>query len=160
MMLSKFIFFVTCLLVANGAMGQTAQLEIQAPWARATPGQAQNGAVYLRIVSPTTDRLTAASSPVAKKAELHTMSMEGGVMRMRPLAVMDIPAGQTVTLSPGGIHIMLLGLTRPLREGESFPLTLSFEHAGPRQVTVAIEKAGAMGPGGQATGSPATHMHH
>jgi copper(I)-binding protein len=55
---------------------------------------------------------------------------------------------------------MLLDLARPLREGQSFPLTLSFDHAGPRQVTVAIEKAGAMGPGGQATGSPATHMHH
>jgi copper(I)-binding protein len=115
-MLSKSICFLTCLLIANGAMGETGQLEIQAPWARATPGQAQNGAAYLTIVSPTTDRLTAASSPVAKKVELHTMSMEGGVMRMRPLAAMDIPAGQTVTLSPGGTHIMLLGLTRPLRE--------------------------------------------
>jgi periplasmic copper chaperone A len=159
-MLSKSVFFVACLFIANGAMGQTGQLEIQAPWARATPGQAQNGAVYLTIVSPTTDRLTAASSPVAKKAELHTMSMEGGVMRMRPLAAMDIPAGQTVTLGPGGTHIMLLGLTRPLREGQTFPLTLSFEHAGPREVTVAIEKAGAMVPRGQATGSPAMHMHH
>jgi len=66
-------------------------------------------------------------------------------MRMRPLAAIDIPAGQTGTLSPGGMHIMLLGLTQPLREGQSFPLTLSFDHAGPRQVTVAIEKAGAMG---------------
>ena len=159
-MLSKSICFLTCLLIANGAMGETGQLEIQAPWARATPGQAQNGAAYLTIVSPTTDRLTAASSPVAKKVELHTMSMEGGVMRMRPLAALDIPAGQTVALSPGGTHIMLLGLARPLREGQSFPLTLSFEHAGGRQVTVAIEKAGAMGPPGQATGSPAMHMHH
>jgi copper(I)-binding protein len=53
---------------------------------------------------------------------------------------------------------MLLGLTQPLRQGQSFPLTLSFDHAGPRQVLVVIEKAGAMGPGGQATGSP--HMHH
>ena len=67
-MLSKSVFFATYLLIANGAMGQTGQLEIKAPWARATPGQAQNGAVYLTIVSPTTDRLTAASSPVSKKA--------------------------------------------------------------------------------------------
>jgi len=88
------------------------------------------------------------------------MSMEGGVMRMRPLTAIDIPAGQTVTLSPGGTHIMLLGLTQPLREGQSFPLTLSFDHAGPRQVTVVIEKAGATGPGGQATGSLPMHMHH
>jgi copper(I)-binding protein len=160
MLLSKSIFFVTCLLIANGAMGQTGQLEIKTPWARATPGHAENGAAYVTIVSPTTDRLTAVSSPVAKKVELHTMSMEGGVMRMRPLAAIDIPAGQTVTLSPGGMHIMLLDLAQPLREGQSFPLTLSFDHAGARQVTVAIEKAGAMGPGGQATGSPPMHLHH
>jgi copper(I)-binding protein len=159
-MLRKYVFFVTCLLIANGAIGQTGQLEIKAPWARATPGQAQNGVAYLTIISPTADRLTAASSPVAKKAELHTMSMDGGVMRMRPLTAMDIPAGQTITLSPGGTHIMLLGLTQPLREGQSFPLTLSFDHAGPRQVTVLIEKAGAMGPRGQATESPPMHMHH
>jgi copper(I)-binding protein len=160
MMLRKYLFFVSCLLIANGAIGQTGQLEIKAPWARATPGQAQIGAAYLTILSPTTDRLTAASSPVAKKAELHTMSMEGGVMRMRPLTAIDIPVGQTVTLSPGGAHIMLLGLTQPLREGQSFPLTLSFDHAGQREVTVVIEKAGAMGPGGQATGSPPMHTHH
>ena len=97
-MWSKSVFFVTCLLIANGAVGQTGQLEIKTPWARATPDRAENGAAYLTIVSPTTDRLTAASSPVAKKVELHTMLMEGGVMKMRPLAAIDIPAGQTVTL--------------------------------------------------------------
>jgi copper(I)-binding protein len=159
-MWSKSVFFVTCLLIANGAVGQTGQLEIKTPWARATPDRAENGAAYLTIVSPTTDRLTAASSPVAKKVELHTMLMEGGVMKMRPLAAVDIPAGQAVTLSPGGTYIMLLDLTRPLREGQSFPLTLSFDHAGPRQVTVAIENLVAMGPGGQATGSPPMQMHH
>ena len=66
-MLRKYVFFVTYLLIANGAIGQTGQLEIKAPWARATPSQAQNGAAYLTIISPTTDRLTAASSPVAKR---------------------------------------------------------------------------------------------
>jgi periplasmic copper chaperone A len=81
-------------------------------------------------------------------------------MKMRPLAAIDIPAGQPVTLGPGGMHIMLLGLTQPLREEQSFPLTLSFDHAGPRQVTVAIEKAGAIAPGGKATGSPPMHMQH
>jgi copper(I)-binding protein len=114
---------------------------------------------YLTVVSPSADRLVAVSSPVAKKVELHTMSMQGDVMKMRPLAAIDIPAGQPVTLSPGRMHIMLLGLIQPLREGQSFPLTLSFDHAGPRQVTVAIEKPGAVGPGGEATGSP-MHMQH
>ena len=107
-MLSKVLFAATCLLVVNGAAAQTGQIEIKDAWARATPGRAANGgAAYLTIVSTVPDRLTGASSPVAKKVELHTMSMEGGVMRMRPLAGIDIPHGQAVTLSPGGTHIML-----------------------------------------------------
>ena len=118
-------------------------------WARATPGKAENGAAYLTIQSPTPDRLLSVSTPVAKKAELHTMSMEGMVMKMRPLADLDIPAGQPVTLKPGGQHVMLLGLDAPLREGQSFPLTLTFEKAGTRTVTVAIEKPGAAGPAAQ-----------
>jgi copper(I)-binding protein len=67
-MLSKSGFFVIFFLVANGAMGQTGQIEIKTPWARATPGHAENGAAYLTIVSPTADRLTAASSPVARRS--------------------------------------------------------------------------------------------
>jgi copper(I)-binding protein len=159
-MLSKILFAAICLLVANGAMAQTGPIEIKDAWARATPGRAENGAAYLTIVSPVPDRLTGASSPVAKKVELHTMSMEGGVMRMRPLGGIDIPPGQAVTLSPGGTHIMLQGLTQPLREKQSFALTLSFEHAGSREVTVSVEKAGATGPAGQAAGPPSMHMHH
>ena len=67
-------------------------------------------------------------------------------MQMRPLAGIDIPAGQPVTLKPGGEHIMLLGLDHPLQEGQSFPLTLNFEKGGSRTVSVPIEKAGATGP--------------
>jgi copper(I)-binding protein len=72
------------------------------------------------------------------------MEMAGMVMKMRPVAGLDIPAGQSVDLKPGGEHIMLIGLHQPLREGQSFTLTLNFEKAGPRTVSVAIEKAGAM----------------
>ena len=136
-------------LVASAALAQTNQLEVSNAWARATPGKAENGAAYLTIQSPTADRLLSLSSPVAKKAELHTMSMEGMVMKMRPLADLDIPAGQSITLKPGGQHVMLLGLDAPLREGQSFPLTLTFEKAGTRTVTVAIEKPGAAGPAAQ-----------
>jgi hypothetical protein len=74
------------------------------------------------------------------------MEMAGMVMKMRPLAGLDIPAGQSVTLKPGGEHIMLMGLKGPLREGQSFPLTLTFEKAGAREVTVAVEKPAAAGP--------------
>jgi periplasmic copper chaperone A len=145
----KFIAFAASLVVASAAMAQTSQLEVTNAWARATPGKAENGAAYLTIQSPTPDRLMSASSPVAKKAELHSMSMEGMVMKMRPLAGLDIPAAQPVTLKPGGEHIMLEGLGAPLREGQSFPLTLTFEKAGTRTVTVAIEKPGAAAPAAQ-----------
>ena len=142
----KFLALAASLVVASAALAQTNQLEVSNAWARATPGKAENGAAYLTIQSPTPDRLLSVSTPVAKKAELHTMSMEGMVMKMRPLADLDIPAGQPVTLKPGGQHVMLLGLDAPLREGQSFPLTLTFEKAGTRTVTVAIEKPGAVGP--------------
>jgi periplasmic copper chaperone A len=142
----KFLAFATGLLVANAAMAQTNQLEVNNAWARATPGKAENGAAYVTIASPTSDRLVSVSTPVAKKAELHTMEMKGMVMEMRPVAGVDIPAGQPVSLKPGGEHIMLLGLNQPLREGQTFPLTLNFEKAGSRAVTVTVEKAGAAGP--------------
>jgi periplasmic copper chaperone A len=145
----KFLAVAACLVIASAALAQTNQLEVSDAWARATPGKAQNGVAYLTIRSPTPDRLVSASSPVAKKAELHTMEMAGMVMKMRPLTGLDIPAGQPVTLKPGGEHIMLLGLNGPLREGQSFPLTLTFEKAGPREVTVAVEKPGAAGPAPQ-----------
>ena len=151
----KILVFVAGLVVASAALAQPAQLEVNNAWAGATPGKSENGAAYLTIQSPTADRLVSASSPVAKKAELHTMSMQGMVMKMRPIAGLDIPAGQPVTLKPGGEHIMLLGLNQTLHEGQSFPLTLDFEKAGPRTVTVTVEKAGAKGPG-----PAAAHMHH
>ena len=143
-MLFRFLAFAGALAAANTALAQSNQLEVSNAWARATPGKAENGAAYVTILSPTPDRLLSASSPAAKKAELHTMEMAGMVMKMRPLAGLDIPAGQPVALKPGGEHIMLIGLQQPLREGQSFTLTLNFEKAGARTVSVAVEKAGAM----------------
>jgi periplasmic copper chaperone A len=131
---------------AAAASAQTGQLTVENAWARATPGKSEIGAAYVTIRSPTADRLVAASSPVAKKAELHTMSMSGMVMKMRPVAGIDIPAGQPVTLAPGGYHIMLMGLQKPLTAGNAFPLTLTFAKAGTRTVNVAVEKVGALGP--------------
>ena len=146
-MFIKILAFAAGLVVASAALAQPTQLEVDNAWAGATPGKAENGAAYVTITSPTADRLVSASSPVAKKAELHSMSMQGMVMKMRPITGLDIPAGQPVTLKPGGEHIMLMGLNQPLHEGQSFPLTLDFEKAGPRTVTVTVEKAGARGPG-------------
>ena len=151
----KILAFVAGLVVTSAALAQPAQLDVTNAWARATPGKAENGAAYVTIESPTADRLVSASSLVAKRAELHTMSMQGMVMRMRPIAGLDVPPGQSVTLKPGGEHIMLMGLNQPLHDGQSFPLTLDFEKAGPRTVTVTVEKAGSKGPD-----SAAAHAHH
>ena len=164
----KLLAFAASLLLAGAAMAQTvsspnqgqSQIQVKDAWARATPGKAENGAAYLTIVSPASDRLTGVSTPVAKQAELHNMTMEGGVMKMRPLADVDLPANQPVTLKPGGTHIMLMGLTQPLKPGETFPLTLSFEKAGKREVAVAVEKTGAMGPEGHSgAGMRMPHGH-
>ena len=145
----RVLAIAACLVVARAASAQTSQLEVAGAWARATPAKAETGIAYLTIRSPTPDRLVSVSSPVAKKVELNTMEMSGMVMKMRAVASLDIPAGQPVTLKPGGDHIMLIGLNGPLREGQSFPLTLTFEKAGAREVTVAVEKPGAAGPASQ-----------
>lgn len=145
-MSTKFLAVAAGLVVASAALAQTGQLEVNNAWARGTPEKAENGVAYVTIVSPTADRLVSVSSPAANKAELHTMTMAGMVMQMRPVAGIDIPAGRPVSLKPGGEHIMLLGLHQPLREGQSFLLTLNFEKAGPRVVTVTVEKPGAAGP--------------
>jgi periplasmic copper chaperone A len=142
----KFLAVAAGLVIAGAALAQTAQLEVSDAWARATPAKAENGIAFLTIRSSTPDRLVSVSSPVAKKAELNTMEMSGMVMKMRPIASLDIPAGQPVTLKPSGEHIMLMDLNGPLREGQSFPLTLTFERAGAREVSVAVEKPGAAGP--------------
>ena len=149
-MIVRALVLFGALLIGGAAMAQTGQIEIKDAWARATPGKAENGAAYLTIQSPVADRLVSVSSPVAKKAGLHTMTMEGSVMKMRPLAGIDLSPNQPVTLKPGGMHIMLEGLNEPLQTGKSFPLILNLEKAGQKQVEVAVEKAGAAGPGGSA----------
>ena len=139
-------------------------VKVENAWARATPAKAENGAAYLTLKSAAADRLTGVSTPVAKQAELHQMTMDGTVMKMRQIAGLDLPAGQPVTLKPGGIHVMLLGLTQPLKTGQSFPLTLHFAKTGTQVVIVKVEKVGAMGPqmggGGGHAGQMQMPAHH
>jgi len=119
------------------------------PWARASIGAAKAGAAYLTITNhgAEADRLVAAATPVARDASLHTHLMEEGVMKMRPVEALEIAPGEPAVLQPGGLHIMLMGLTTPLVEGDSFPLTLTFEKAGSIEVEVKVEGATEMGPG-------------
>lgn len=121
------------------------ELTIGHPYARSTaPGQPAGGA-YLSIRNAGTagDKLVSASAEVSKSVELHEMKMEGDVMRMREVSAVEVPAGKAVELKPGGLHIMLMGLKAPLKQGEKFPLKLKFEKAGEVTVTVNVEGPGA-----------------
>jgi periplasmic copper chaperone A len=127
--------------------GGASPIAVEGPWARATPAGARTGAVYMTLANKTnaSDRLTAASSDVAAKVQIHEMSVVNGIMKMRQLTDgLGIPAGGSVTLKPGGYHVMLIGLKKPLIVGETFPLTLTFQKAGNISVTVQVKAMGAM----------------
>jgi copper(I)-binding protein len=124
-------------------------LEIGHPWSRATAPTAPTGAVYFHIENHggMADRLLSAAGDVADAVEIHQNSMDSsGTMQMRPVDGVDIPAGGEAVLEPGGLHVMLIGLHAPLKAGASFPLTLTFEHAGTVTVDVEIQSAGSAGP--------------
>lgn len=116
-------------------------LHVGHPYARATPPGARAGGAFFTVENrgAQDDRLIAVASPVAAVAELHTMTMDGTVMRMRAVRTIDVPAGAKVALQPGGLHVMLLDLKQPLAAGEKIPLTLTFERAGVLEVTVNVE---------------------
>lgn len=121
------------------------QLHVVDPWARpATPPRA--GAAYLVVGDDGTagDRLTAARTEVAGRVELHTHVNDNGIMRMRPVegGAMVVPPGGHLEMAPGGLHLMLMDLKRPLKAGETFPLTLVFEKSGEVTVPVSVKAPG------------------
>jgi len=121
-------------------------LEIDHPWTRATPPTAPTGGGFLTVTNKgtTPDKLVSAKSPAAGAVEIHEMKMEGNVMRMRELpSGLEIAPGATVTLAPGGLHLMMMGLKAPLKQGEKVPVTLVFEKAGKIDVELAVEAMGA-----------------
>lgn len=121
-------------------------IHIIKPWSRPLPAISANGAAYMTLVNKGTapDRLLSVSTPAARKAEIHIHTMEGGMMKMRPMDHIDIEPGDPSVLQPGGTHVMLIGLKEPLVEGKSFPLTLNFERAGAVEVTVIIAEPDGM----------------
>ncbi len=123
-------------------------MTITAPWARASIGLAKNGAAFLKIENTGSikDRLVSVEAPEhAARAEIHKMSMQDGTMKMRPLSGgLPLPIGEAVILKPGGNHIMLFGLKKPLIEGEKFPLKLIFETSNPVTIAVTTQRGSAM----------------
>ena len=138
-------------------------ISIEKPFSRATPGGAKVGAGYMTIVNKGTaaDRLVSAASPAADKVEIHEMSMQDNVMKMRELpGGLPIEAGKSVSLAPGGYHLMLMGLKAPLKQGDKVPVTLTFAKAGKVEVMLDVQGIAAQKPGGMSMPpNDSGHMH-
>lgn len=127
-------------------MVKVGTLTIKEAWTRETPPNAPAGGAYLTITNTgdVADRLVGGSAAFSNIIEIHDMTMENNVMRMFPLEDgLEIPAGETVTLKPGGLHVMMIGITDPFKEGDTVTITLSFEQAGTVDVEFSVAKIGA-----------------
>jgi copper(I)-binding protein len=145
-----FLTALAALLLASAAGAhefKAGSITIEHPWAR--PADAGNSAAYFGIANAgAADRLIGVSSEVAGSVEMHSTTIDAqGVGRMVPVQAVDVPAGAAATFAPGGLHVMLVGLKHPLKAGDEFPLTLTFEQAGAVTVEVAIEKTASHGGG-------------
>ena len=117
------------------------EITIKDAWIRGTvQGQGATGA-FMEITGKSNARLVGVTSPLTKNVEVHNMKMENGVMRMFPVDSVDLPAGKPVKLAPGGYHVMLMGLQKPLNAGDTVPLQLTFELAGKKRETIDLSVA-------------------
>ena len=141
-----FIAAITLLASACAHEFKIGDIQIVHPYARATAPQQAAGGAYLGLENrgKTDDRLIRVESGIAHSVEMHTMEMNGDIMKMREVDGIDLQAGARINMQPGGgVHIMLMGLKQPLKAGATFPLTLYFEKAGKIDVIVNVEAAGA-----------------
>jgi periplasmic copper chaperone A len=131
-------------------------IHISESWARATPKGASSGAGYMTVTNNGTapDRLTCTASDAAAQCQVHTMSMENGVMKMRPVdGGLEIKPGETITLKPGNLHIMFIDLKHPLETGGAIEATLQFEKAGTVKIELPVVAIGAAAPGATTGGT-------
>jgi periplasmic copper chaperone A len=121
---------------------QAAEIAIGDPYARAVPPGQPNSAVFMSLQNQSSDAraLVGAESPVAEVVELHTHLQEGGMMRMRRIERIDLPAGERVALQPGGLHVMLIGLKQTLEPGASVALTLRYDDGGTDTIQAPVRR--------------------
>ncbi|MGD9832602.1 MAG: copper chaperone PCu(A)C [Piscinibacter sp.] len=134
--LSRSIALAAALLAAGAAAAQTT---IQDAWVRGMVAPQRATGAFMKITSPQGARLVAVSSPAARVAEVHEMVMQGDVMAMRAIEALELPAGKTVELKPGGHHLMLMGIDQPLKAGETVPLTLTVEGKDGKRETIELK---------------------
>jgi len=134
-MFKQFLVLATASLLTSAAV---AQVTVSDPWIRATVPAQKTAGAFMQLRSPKATRLVEVQSPVAGRAEVHQMAMDGQTMRMQKVDGIDLPAGQSVNLSSGGYHVMLFDLKQQLKEGEQVPLTLSFIGADKKRENVTV----------------------
>jgi len=124
-----------------------AQVSVEAPWSRAMPPGAKVAVGFMQLRNAgAADRVVGASTPVAGRVEMHITVRDGDVMRMREVKSFEVPAGGSFELKPGGAHLMLVDLKRPLKKGEKVPLTLKLEKGGELKMELSVEELGARHP--------------
>jgi periplasmic copper chaperone A len=138
-------------LTASAALAhnhQKGDIQVHHPWSRATPPGAKVGVGYMEIRNrgKQPDRLVWASTPVAKRVEMHVTQRDGEIAKMRQLESFEVPGGERMLLAPDGAHLMLVDLVAPLKRGERFKITLRFERAGELEVEMEVQEMGSRHP--------------
>ena len=135
-MYKQFLMLAAAGLISSAAF---AQVTVGDPWIRATVPAQKTAGAFMQLRSPKATRLVDVQTPVAGRAEVHQMAMEGQTMRMQKVDGIDLPAGQTVNLASGGYHVMLFDLKQQLKDGEQVPLTLTFAGADKKRESVTVQ---------------------
>lgn len=142
------------------SLAAQAQVQVQDAWVRATVAQQKATGAFMKLTAASDLRLVSASSPAVPMVEVHEMAMEGSVMKMRQIQALDLPAGKTVELKPGGYHVMLMGLTQAMTAGSKLPLSLVFEDkSGKRQTVEVSAEVRAINAAAKKPDQAAEHKH-
>jgi copper(I)-binding protein len=145
----RVLFLTAAVLAAGSAFAQTS---VKDPWIRGTVPQQRGTGMFAQITSSAGGKLVSAASPVAGVVEIHEMAMQGDVMRMHAIPGLDLPAGKTVELKPGGYHVMMMDLKKTLVAGETVPVTLVVEGRDGKRETIELQvPVRAVNTGGGAT---------
>jgi len=160
----KKLLLVSLVALSGTAWAQSTTVKVEDAWVRGTVASQKATGAFMRITPSANARLVSVSSPAAGVVEIHEMAMEKDVMRMRQVPGLDLAAGRTVELKPGGYHVMLMDLKQPLKGGDSVPLTLVFEDAAKARFTQEIQApvtalGGGNGPAAMPGMMPGKHKH-
>lgn len=139
------VLSATLAVALSPALAQSPAVKVDDAWVRATVSQQRSTGAFMQMTAEKPLKIVAVSSPLTPMVEIHEMKMEDGVMKMRAVDVLPLPAGQLVELKPGGFHVMLMGLKAPVKVGETVPLTFTLEDAAGQRSKLEVQARGRAG---------------